>query len=178
MRNILISTAIASCLFAGNAQAGIRIEILDPIIVAQIDKTKQRMHVSINGEPVYTWKISTGTARYNTPRGEFTPYRMHTMWYSRKYGNAPMPHAVFFHLGYAVHGTNSIGRLGSPASHGCIRLHPANARKFFQLVQEHGGARTQVAITGSLRAPSGKSAKVKRKRKKRFSHRRRALDIN
>lgn len=38
-----------------------------------------------------------------------------------------MPHSIFFHGGYAIHGSYEINRLGGPASHGCIRLHPANA---------------------------------------------------
>jgi hypothetical protein len=38
-----------------------------------------------------------------------------------------MPHAIFFHYGFAIHGTNDLARLGGPASHGCIRLHPSHA---------------------------------------------------
>jgi hypothetical protein len=49
---------------------------------------------------------------------------------SRKYDNAPMPYAVFFNGGYAVHATFDLKRLGRPASHGCIRLHPENAAEF------------------------------------------------
>jgi len=44
-------------------------------------------------------------------------------YFSRKYYNAPMPHAIFFYYGFAIHGTNDIARLGGPASHGCVRLH-------------------------------------------------------
>jgi L,D-transpeptidase catalytic domain len=50
------------------------------------------------------------------------------MWYSRKYHMSPMPHSLFFRGGYAIHGTGAIRQLGRPASHGCVRLHPANAR--------------------------------------------------
>ena len=132
------------------ARAAITIEILKPIIVAEIDKSTQRMKVSVNGEQLYSWKVSTGTRNYSTPVGEFAPYRMHTMWRSRQYDFTPMPHAVFFYEGVAVHGTSSVGRLGRPASHGCVRLHPANARKFFNLILKHGRARTQISVSGDL----------------------------
>jgi len=71
--------------------------------------------------------------------------RMERMWYSRKYDNAPMPHALFFEGRLAIHGTNAIRQLGRPASHGCVRLSPGNARTLFDLVRQHGGA--QVVIT-------------------------------
>ena len=50
-------------------------------------------------------------------------------WYSRKYDWSPMPHAIFFHQGYAIHGTGYVSRLGQPASHGCVRLHPSHAAR-------------------------------------------------
>ena len=72
-------------------------------------------------------------------------------WLSRyhrslKYHYAPMPWSVFFHGGYAVHGTTEVCNLGRPASHGCVRLHPDNGRIFFQLVQTAGKANSKVAI--------------------------------
>ena len=130
------------------AHAGITIEVIDPVIVARIDKTSQRMEVSVDGKSVHSWKVSTGTLGYSTPVGDYAPYRMHTMWRSRQYDDAPMPHAVFFYEGYAVHGTYSTGQLGRRASHGCIRLKPANAKKFFDLILKHGRARTQITISG------------------------------
>jgi hypothetical protein len=71
--------------------------------------------------------------------------RMH---YSKQYGFAPMPYSVFFHEGVAVHGTNAIGQLGRPASHGCVRAHPANAKIFYNLVQKHGMRLTRVSVVG------------------------------
>ena len=78
--------------------------------------------------------------------GSFKPYRMHEMWYSKKYDNAPMPHSVFFHGGYAVHATPHVKMLGRPASHGCIRLHPTHAEDFFRLVQTFGPNNTRIVI--------------------------------
>ena len=71
---------------------------------------------------------------------------MHRMWYSRKYDDAPMPHSVFFHGGYAVHATDAIRRLGRPASHGCIRLHSDDASDFYTLVETVGPANTSIVI--------------------------------
>jgi lipoprotein-anchoring transpeptidase ErfK/SrfK len=68
------------------------------------------------------------------------------MWRSRKYNNAPMPWAIFFHGGYAIHGTTDLRNLGRPASHGCVRLHPANAKAFFALVQKSGKDNTTISI--------------------------------
>jgi lipoprotein-anchoring transpeptidase ErfK/SrfK len=68
------------------------------------------------------------------------------MHYSRKYDNAPMPHSVFFHYGYAIHATDAVKALGRPASHGCVRLSPANASKLFALVKQHGSGRTRIKL--------------------------------
>jgi lipoprotein-anchoring transpeptidase ErfK/SrfK len=115
-------------------------------IVARIDISKQRMMVLVDGRETFEWKVSTAGKGYVTPTGSFKPTRMHKMWYSRKYDNAPMPHSVFFHGGYAVHATPHVKRLGSPASHGCIRLHPDNASDFYQLVQAFGPSNTSIVI--------------------------------
>jgi lipoprotein-anchoring transpeptidase ErfK/SrfK len=120
----------------------------DPTLTASVDLTNQTMTVSVNGEPRYSWAISSGTAQYPTPTGNFRPEWTSKMWYSRKYDNAPMPNAVFINGGVAVHGTYHTGALGSPASHGCIRLSPANAKTFYSLVQRHGLRFTRVSVHG------------------------------
>lgn len=164
-RQVLLSGVFVAGLAATPAEAAITIEILDPIVVAHINKSAQRMQVTIDGKPVYTWKISTGARGYSTPVGEYVPYRMHKMWRSRQYDNAPMPHSVFFHKGYAVHGTTSISRLGRRASHGCVRLHPANAKTFFDLILKHGRARTQITVSGDWPEAVKKAYERQSKRK-------------
>jgi len=67
-------------------------------------------------------------------------------YFSRKYYNAPMPHAIFFYDGFAIHGTNELARLGGPASHGCVRPHPAHAAALFALVQRNGPRNTRIEI--------------------------------
>ena len=115
-------------------------------VVVQIDKSSQRMSVSVNGEPRYTWPVSTGRSGYGTPSGVFHPQTMARHWFSRKYYNSPMPHAIFFYYGFAIHGTNDLARLGGPASHGCVRLHPSHAAALFALVQRNGPRNTRIEI--------------------------------
>ncbi len=115
-------------------------------VVARIDVSKQTMTVSENGRVVYNWRVSTAGKGYHTPRGSYRPTRMHRMWYSRKYDNSPMPHSIFFRGGYAIHGTNHVKRLGRPASHGCVRLAPGNARALYNLVRAHGAKNTRIIV--------------------------------
>ena len=115
-------------------------------VTAKISLAQQRMEVHIDGKLTHTWAVSTGAEGFETPAGTFTPYWLDKNHRSQKYDDAPMPHAVFFRGGYAVHGTTSIGRLGRPASHGCVRLSPSNARHFFELVQQHGMSASKIII--------------------------------
>ena len=95
--------------------------------------------------------MSTAARGYKTPSGEWRPYRMHVMWKSIKYDNAPMPYAVFYDGGYAVHGTNAVSRLGTPASHGCVRLQTDNAKTFYSLVKEVGPGNTRIIVSDGSR---------------------------
>lgn len=115
-------------------------------VVAKVDISDQKMRVYINGIPRHSWKVSTGRSGYRTPTGSYKPTRTHKMWYSRSYNMSPMPYSVFFHRGYAVHGTNYVKRLGRPASHGCVRLHTKNAKRLYSLVKKYGRANVQIKI--------------------------------
>jgi len=115
-------------------------------VVAKIDISSQKMRVYVNGKARYSWPVSTARRGYRTPIGNFRPTRMYRKYYSRKYNNSPMPNSIFFRGGYAIHGTGAIKSLGRPASHGCIRLHPANARALFNLVRSHGPRNTSIRI--------------------------------
>jgi lipoprotein-anchoring transpeptidase ErfK/SrfK len=95
----------------------------------------------------YSWPVSTGRDGYGTPSGTFHPQSMARHYFSRKYYNAPMPHAIFFYYGFAIHGTNDLARLGGPASHGCVRLHPSHAAALFALVQQQGPRNTRIEIS-------------------------------
>ena len=116
-------------------------------VVVQIDKSSQRMAVSVDGMTRYNWPISTGRSGYGTPSGVYHPQLMAWRWFSRKYYSSPMPHAIFFYGGFAIHGTYELSRLGGPASHGCVRLHPSNAATLFSLVEHSGPRNTRIEIS-------------------------------
>lgn len=127
--------------------AGLAATPAQAIVLVQIDKSSQTMTVSVDGMPRYNWPVSTGRNGYGTPSGIFHPQSMARSWFSRRYYNSPMPHSIFFYHGFAIHGTTEISRLGGPVSHGCVRLHPANAATLFALVQREGPRNTTIEIS-------------------------------
>lgn len=142
MRRLIFAafTAALSFVFvpaATRAEAG---------VLVRIDRGSQTMAVSVDGAYRYTWKVSTARPGYRTPTGVFHPQRMAVRWFSRIYYNSPMPHAIFFNGGFAIHGSYEIARIGRPASHGCVRLHPNDAAILFDLVQKEGMRNTTIVV--------------------------------
>lgn len=131
-----------------------------------VDLSSQRMVVNSGGGASYSWPISSARAGYVTPRGTYHPTSLQTMHRSKKYHNSPMPHSIFFRGGYAIHGTYAIGALGRPASHGCIRISPANAATLFSLVRQEGAV---IHIHGS--APVRHYARAHHHRHVQVAHR-------
>jgi hypothetical protein len=118
-------------------------------LLIAIDKSAQRMTVSLDGEPIHHWPVSTGLRAYDTPSGAYTPFRMAEHHFSREWDDAPMPHSIFFtKRGHAIHGTTHLRDIGRPASHGCVRLEPQNARVLFGLVRRIGLPNTRVVLAG------------------------------
>jgi len=115
-------------------------------LVARVSLSTQTMEVLRYGEVIHTWPISSARKGYSTPMGTWRPKRIHKMWHSRTYDMSPMPFAVFYDRGWAIHGTSAVGRLGSPASHGCVRLETVNAEIFYNLVREIGAGNTRVIV--------------------------------
>lgn len=141
MRSFFIAFTSLMLLSAGTAQAKVDITI---------DKDNQQMTVAVDGVARYHWPVSTGIPSRETPSGSFRAFRMEEDHYSKEFDDAPMPHSIFFtKIGHAIHGTDSVGRLGTPASHGCVRLSRQNASTLYALVQEQGVLNTTVTLTGS-----------------------------
>ena len=132
--SVLLGAALLGS--AGAAQATVQVAI---------DLTHQRMHVDSN-EGSFDWPISSARSGFSTPHGSYAPTHLELMHYSHKYHMSPMPHAIFFRGGYAIHGTYSTASLGRPASHGCVRLSPGNATTLYDMVR-HEGAR--IAVSGT-----------------------------
>jgi lipoprotein-anchoring transpeptidase ErfK/SrfK len=143
----LISIRLHLLLLSGVFSAVIAAPTRADVLIS-VDKSTQQMSVSVDGTARYSWPISTGRDHYGTPNGYYRPQRLARTWFSKKYYNSPMPHSIFFHGGYAIHGSYEISRLGGPASHGCIRLHPQNAATLFALVKEEGVTETKIVVSG------------------------------
>jgi hypothetical protein len=152
--SLALAFAASALSFAPAAQAAVQVTI---------DKSIQQMTVEVDGRPLYHWPVSTGKgSQYDTPNGKFKAFRMERDHFSKEWDDAPMPHSIFFtQKGHAIHGSFDTKRLGTPASHGCVRLAPANAAKLYALVEKEGVTNTTVTLTGV--APSSAPAVAKRR---------------
>src|SRR5437868_9148595 len=151
--SLVVRLALAAwALFALPAQAAVLITV---------DKSSQQMTVAVDGRPLYQWLVSTGRAGYDTPGGKFRAFRMERDHFSKEFDDAPMPFSIFFtEKGHAIHGSYD-KRIGQPASHGCVRLSPANAETLFALVEQEGVLNTTVVLTGTI--PSAAPAVARRR---------------
>jgi hypothetical protein len=141
MRSFLIAVTGLMLFATGAAQAKVAITV---------DKDAQMMTVAVDGVERYQWPVSTGNPSHETPNGTFRTFRMEEDHYSKEFDDAPMPHSIFFtKVGHAIHGTESEKSLGSPVSHGCVRLSRANASTLYALVEKEGVLNTTVTLTGS-----------------------------
>ncbi len=138
----------ASPTLPADAGAAASIAPPEPTLFAVIDLGSQTMTVSDKNGEIASWKISSARGGYRTPTGTYTPHYTSRMHYSKQYHFSPMPYSVFFNDGVAVHGTGDLRNLGRPASHGCVRSHPKNAKVFYDLVQKHGMQLTRVTVRG------------------------------
>jgi L,D-transpeptidase catalytic domain len=139
--HVLAAALLTSAFWSGGAQAAVTVTI---------DKSIQQMTVELDGKPLYQWPVSTGKAgAYETPSGKYKAFRMEKDHFSKEWDDAPMPFSIFFTpKGHAIHGSLEVKRLGTPASHGCVRLLPANAEKLYALVEKEGVLNTTVILTG------------------------------
>jgi lipoprotein-anchoring transpeptidase ErfK/SrfK len=140
----------------------------EPRLIITINKVSQKMTVALDGDTLHRWPVSTGARGYETPSGNFRPFRLEKEHYSKEWDDAPMPHSIFFTTrGHAVHGSYHVKSLGRRASHGCVRLHPDNAAKLFALVSKTGMSNTRVVVKGGFFSGGGIS-EVLDQEKKRF----------
>jgi hypothetical protein len=124
-----------------------------PTVRAVVDIATQTMRVYVGGEPIEdkSWPVSTASSAHTdctygaciTPIGTFTPTRIDVNAHAAaKWNRVPMPNAVYFdNQGNAIHAAYEaaeealLGKLAD--SHGCVRLRPAHAKIFFDLVAQH-----------------------------------------
>src|ERR1700683_3580641 len=157
MRSAYVRAAAFVVVLAAGLAAPARAEI-----AVNIDKNAQTMSVSVDGAQRYVWPVSTGRPGYETPNGTFRPNRMDADHLSQEWDNAPMPHSIFFDMnGHAIHGFFDVKHLGSPVSHGCVRISPDHAATLFHLVGAEGMKATAVVVSG--RTPAGRMPEVARR---------------
>ena len=114
------------------------IDDLDETVIAVVDKSDQKLHLYENGLKKHSWKVSTARKGKVTPTGTWNAQWLSKYHKSSIYNNAPMPYSIFYNGNFAIHGTDQIGRLGTPASSGCVRLHPENAAVLYAMVERVG----------------------------------------
>ncbi|MBU1037015.1 L,D-transpeptidase [Patescibacteria group bacterium] len=106
----------------------------------EIDISEQKLRYFQNGFMLGDYLISSGKKSLPTPVGEFSIINKQKLSYSQRY-NLYMPFWQSFYPGYGIHelpywpsgyreGEN---HLGTPVSHGCVRLAIGPAEKLYNL---------------------------------------------
>ncbi len=144
-RALLAAAALAS--LTSIAQAKVKITV---------DLDTQKMHVEA-GDKTFDWKVSSGKFGYETPAGAYKVLWMDKDHFSDTYDKAPMPNAIFFAPGYAIHGASK-STWGHPASHGCVRLPVGQSAMLFDMVQKQGA---EITLTGGTEANTAVAEKLK-----------------
>ena len=122
------------------------IDDLDETIIAVVDKSDQKLHLYKNGLKKHSWEVSTARKGKVTPTGTWNAQWLSKHHKSSIYNNAPMPYSIFYNGNFAIHGTDQIGRLGTPASSGCVRLHPENAAVLYAMVEQVGKSNFAIRV--------------------------------
>lgn len=147
LRTGIVATAMtAAAATAAEATERLSTSNRSDQIVIRVDISEQEMTVMQGGRRLYSWPVSTAKRGKITPTGTYQP-----QWFSRNhrsslYNDAPMPFSIFYDGNYAIHGTYSTGALGRPASNGCVRLHPENARTLYEMVWAQGKQDTYIVV--------------------------------
>lgn len=98
-----------------------------------VDLGKQMVTAYDGASPVASFVVSTGTASYPTPTGQFR------IWIKLRYDDMAgpgyylpdVPYTLYFYKGYALHGTYWHSNFGRPMSHGCVNLRTEDAKWLF-----------------------------------------------
>ena len=122
------------------------IDDLDETIIAVVDKSDQKLHLYENGLKKHSWEVSTARKGKATPTGTWNAQWLSKHHKSSIYNNAPMPYSIFYNGNFAIHGTDQIGKLGTPASSGCVRLHPENAAVLYAMVEQVGKSNFAIRV--------------------------------
>jgi lipoprotein-anchoring transpeptidase ErfK/SrfK len=102
--------------------------------------------------------VSTGVAGYDTPTGNFTILEKDRDHHSNLYDDAPMPWMLRLTWdGVALHG----GKVtGEPASHGCVRLPAAFAKKLFEITDLGASVSVIDDVPDFMAQPAGDETEI------------------
>jgi hypothetical protein len=103
----------------------------EPKVLVTVNLSRQSATLEVDGKEKFKTSVSTGRAGYATKAGHYVVTQKYKDWKSTVY-KVSMP--FFMRLNCGDFGLHSGYVTGSPASHGCIRLPDAMARKFFDTV--------------------------------------------
>ena len=122
-------------------------------IQINVDKTAQTLTVVARRHRCcIPGRSRPGASGASRRRADFRAFRMEKDHYSQEFDDAPMPNSIFFtKRGHAIHGSFDTKKLGRPASGGCVRLAPENAKVLFEMVKAEGVLKTKVTVSGDER---------------------------
>lgn len=103
-----------------------------------VDLGSQTLVAYEGNEPVFATLVATGKRGFETPEGVFKLESKHVSVtmdgdasQEERYRIEDVPWTMYFSGSYALHGAFWHDRFGSPRSHGCVNLTPADARWLF-----------------------------------------------
>ena len=122
------------------------------------DLSDKILYVEQGGKVVKTYTFADGSAKYPTPKGTFRVGKViwnpawvppDSKWAAKKTAKEPghpdnpmkLVKIFFKEPDYYIHGTDQLESIGSSASHGCLRMEPADAAELAIRVMEASGAR-------------------------------------
>ena len=173
-RLILTATALSLALALANARLaqGAPMPYLDlpggeivPLVPAEslrivIDVPARRLHLVEGNSLVASYPVAVGRPATPTPQGSYRILQMakDPTWAPK--GGPVVPPGPQNPLGtrwmritesgYGIHATNDPGSIGGARSHGCVRMHRADAEEVFAQVQRG----TRVDIVDAEAAPA------------------------
>lgn len=122
----------------------------------EVDLSERTLYVYHAGSLMNTFPVAIGEPEHPTPRGSFTIDRIiwnpgwippEAEWAEGEDEKAPndpdnpmVGAKLFFsYPDYYIHGTDAPETLGEAASHGCLRMRPADVIELAKFVQTQGG---------------------------------------
>jgi lipoprotein-anchoring transpeptidase ErfK/SrfK len=126
-------------------------------LVLRASVSERMLYVRRGDTTLKTFLVAVGTTKYPTPRGRFAIRKIvwnpswrpppNSVWAKDKRPQGPgdpenpmkVVKIFFKEPDYYIHGTDQVESLGAAASHGCIRMDPAEVAELAKLIMEHGG---------------------------------------